>query len=212
MTKNNFVKRLRSSNDIEYNLWEYGDKYNILFITWLVWSGKSTLAKELAKKYNATVITQDYLAWSDCNHTKECIFFVKLFQSLYPETKIYFKNNSFRNGTLSSKQYADYRKKFDKMVVDYIKNKRNKNFIYEGSDLFCTSDANLIINNPIIIKRTSAITSYIRSFKRGNINNNTIKEKINYIKRMIWEFNFFYIKDLPKLNNFIRILKIYKDY
>lgn len=197
------VKWLISKRDIEHNLESYRYENNILFITGLVGSGKSTLAKDLGKKYNATVIIQDYLAWSDCYNCDECTFFVNLFQKNYPETKEYFNNNEWRKNNLSNIQKEDYRKKFDKMILNYAQENKDKNFIYEGSDLFCKSDMDLMVDRPLIIKRTSAVTSFIRSFKRGNKGNNTFKQKIDYLKRMKWEFNRFYIQDLPRLNNFI---------
>ena len=90
------VEWLKSNKDIQYSFEKYRNEDNILFITGLVGSGKSTLARKLGKKYNATVITQDFLAWSDLNNTKECTFFVNMFQKLYPETIDYFKNNEWR--------------------------------------------------------------------------------------------------------------------
>lgn len=128
---------------------------------------------------------------------------MNLFQKIYPETKEYFKNNEWRKNNLSNAQKEDYRKKFDKMILNYAQENKDKNFIYEGSDLFCKSDMNLMVDRPLIIKRTSAITSFIRSFKRGNKDNETFKQKIDYLKRMKWEFNRFYIQDLPRLNSFI---------
>ena len=200
---NNKVKWLISRNDLNINLETFKNENNILFITGLVGSGKSTLARELGKKYNATVIIQDFLAWSDCYDSDECKFFVTLFIEIYPETKEYFKNNTWRKATLSNELKDDYRKKFDKMVIEYAINNKNEIFIYEGSDLFCKSDFNLFLNKPLIIKRTSAIKSFIRNFKRGNKDNNTLKKKITYLKRMKWEFKRFYIEDLPRLNDFI---------
>lgn len=101
---------------------------------------------------------------------------------------------------LNPTQKEGYRKKFDKMVINYAKEHKTGNFIYEGSDLFCKSDINLIVKELIIIKRTGAILSFIRNFKRGDKQNNTFKKKFCYLKRMIGEFN---INDLPKLNDFI---------
>lgn len=206
---NLFVKWFKSKNDIEYSIEKYSNSDNILFITGLVGSGKSTLARELGKKYNATVVIQDFLAWSDFNDSEECKFFVALFQQLYPETKTYFENNEWRKNNLTPEEKNKYRRKFDKMVIDYANKNNNKLFIYEGSDLFCKSDINIIKNHPIIIKRTSAIKSYIRNYKRSNHNNNTIKKKLEYIKRMKYEFKRFYIQDLPKLNRFIKNLDFY---
>lgn len=203
MKSKNSVKWLVSKKDIECDLESYSLENNILFITGLVGSGKSTLAKKLGKKYNAIVIIQDFLAWSDCYDCEECTFFVNFFQKIYPETTNYFKNNEWRKNNLSNEQKDDYRKKFDKMIINYAEENKDKNFIYEGSDLFCKSNIDLMIGRPLIIKRTSALTSFIRSFKRGNKDNNTFKQKIDYIKRMKWEFNRFYIQDLPRLNNFI---------
>lgn len=123
--------------------------------------------------------------------------------------KEYFKNNEWRKNNLNTAQKEDYRKKFDKMIIDYAKENKTRSFIYEGSELFCKSDIDLMVKQPIIIKRTGAILSYIRSFKRGNKQNNTFKKKIYYIKRMKWEFKRFYIVDLPKLNDFfVKLNKI----
>ncbi len=204
------VKWLKSNKDIQYNFEKYRNEDNILFITGLVGSGKSTLARKLGKKYNATVITQDFLAWSDLNNTKECTFFVNMFQKLYPETIDYFKNNEWRKTNLTSKEKNEYRLKFDKMIVDYVKENKDTFFIYEGSDLFCKSDINIMVDHPIIIKRTSALKSYVRNYKRSNHGNNTLKKKLDYLKRMKYEFRRFYIQDLPKLNNFIKQLNLKK--
>ena len=163
----NKTKWLISKKDLEFNLKSFTHENNILFITGLVGSGKSTLARELGKKYSGIVIIQDFLSWSDCYNSDECLFFVDLFQRKYPETKEYFKNNVWR------------------------------------SDLFCKSDIHLFMNKPLIIKRTSAIKSFIRNFKRGNKDNKTFKKKFDYLKRMKWEFKKFYVEDLPKLNHFI---------
>ena len=203
-----FVKWLESKEDIRYNIEKYKNGDNILFITGLVGSGKSTLAKELGKKYNATVITQDFLAWSDHNNSPVCTFFVNLFQELYPETINYFKNNEWRKSNLTSEEKNMYRIKFDKMIMDYAKENKDRLFIYEGSDLFCKSDISIMKNHPIIIKRTSAIKSYIRDYKRSNHGNNTIKKKLEYMKRMKYEFRKFYVQDLPKLNGFIERLNL----
>ena len=205
---NLFVKWLKSKEDIKYNIEKYKKEDNILIITGLVGSGKSTLARELGKKYNATVIIQDCLAWSDFYNSEECTFFVNLFQKLYPETINYFKNNEWRKHNLTSEEKNAYRIKFDKMVIEYANENKDRLFIYEGSDLFCKSDINLIKNYPIIIKRTSAIKSYIRNYKRSNHNHNTVKKKLEYMKRMKYEFKRFYIQDLPKLNKFIKNLEI----
>ena len=204
------VKWLKSNKDIQYNFEKYRNEDNILFITGLVGSGKSTLARKLGKKYNATVITQDFLAWSDLNNTKECTFFVNMFHKLYPETIDYFKNNEWRKTNLTSKEKNEYRLKFDKMIVDYVKENKDTFFIYEGSDLFCKSDINIMVDHPIIIKRTSALKSYVRNYKRSNHGNNTLKKKLDYLKRMKYEFRRFYIQDLPKLNNFIKQLNLKK--
>ena len=204
------VKWLKSNKDIQYNFEKYRNEDNILFITGLVGSGKSTLARKLGKKYNATVITQDFLAWSDLNNTKECTFFVNMFQKLYPETIDYFKNNEWRKTNLTSKEKNEYRLKFDKMIVDYVKENKDTFFIYEGSDLFCKSDINIMVDHPIIIKRTSALKSYVRNYKRSNHGNNNLKKKLDYLKRMKYEFRRFYIQDLPKLNNFIKQLNLKK--
>lgn len=204
-----FVKWLKSKEDIKYNIEKYKKEDNILFITGLVGPGKSTLAKELGKKYSATVITQDFLAWSDHNNSQGCTFFVNLFQELHPETINYFKNNEWRKRNLTVEEKNDYIRKFDKMVVDYVKENKDGLFIYEGSDLFCKSDINMMKNYPIIIKKTSAIKSYIRDYKRSNNGDNTIKKKLKYTRRMKYdEFRRFYIQDLPKLNRFIEILNL----
>ena len=111
---------------------------------------------------------------------------------------------------MTSKEKNEYRLKFDKMIVDYVKENKDTFFIYEGSDLFCKSDINIMVDHPIIIKRTSALKSYVRNYKRSNHGNNTLKKKLDYLKRMKYEFRRFYIQDLPKLNNFIKQLNLKK--
>ena len=133
---------------------------------------------------------------------------MNLFQELYPETINYFKNNEWRKSNLTSEEKNMYRIKFDKMIIDYAKENKDRLFIYEGSDLFCKSDISIMKNHPIIIKRTSVIKSYIRNYKRSNHGNNTIKKKLEYMKRMKYEFRRFYVQDLPKLNGFIEKLNL----
>ena len=101
----------KTKEDYKHNLEDYGKKTNILLITGLVGSGKSTLARKLGKEYNATVVIQDYLAWSDCYGDETSKFFVNLFQEKYPETKEYFLNNEWRKSNLS---------KEEKTLIDWI--------------------------------------------------------------------------------------------
>lgn len=105
------TKWLISKKDLEFNIKSFTHENNILFITGLVGSGESTLAWELGKKYNAVVIIQDFLAWSDCYNSGECLFFVNLFQRKYPETKEYFKNNAWRKDILTKNLKDEYRRK-----------------------------------------------------------------------------------------------------
>lgn len=50
------VKWLKSENDIKFNIKNFQKESTILFITGLVGSGKSILARKLVEKYNATII------------------------------------------------------------------------------------------------------------------------------------------------------------
>ena len=201
------VHFFKTKEDYKHNLEDYGKKTNILLITGLVGSGKSTLARKLGKEYNATVVIQDYLAWSDCYDDETSKFFVNLFQEKYPETKEYFLNNEWRKSNLSKEEKTEYRKKFDKVIIEYALEHNDHLFIYEGSDMFCKSNPEILAKYPFIIKRTSVFRSFFQSYKRGNVGNKTLKDKLKYVKRMTYEFYRFYIKDLPKLNHFINYIE-----
>ena len=57
--KNLSVKWLKSQEDISYNFQKFRKEDNILFITGLVGSGKSTLSRKMGEKYNNQVVKND---------------------------------------------------------------------------------------------------------------------------------------------------------
>ena len=188
---------LVSKKDIIYK----GNKNNIIFITGLIGSGKTTLAKEMAKSNNYITISQDLFKWSERfkdNHSQN---FLAAFIKKYPETKPYFENNSWKE--MDSKIIKKYRTYFNYFVIEYAE-KNNKNIIYEGHNIFLDFSPEQLQDYIIIIKNTSALKAFYRRIKRDYhaIPENQ-RHKFRFVKIMLKQFKKYYLNHLKLLNQFI---------
>lgn len=165
VTENNII----NNKDLEFNLdkWKPGNK-NILFITGLSGSGKSTKAAKLAKEYNAVNIELDLFEHNyvvfDKNVTNDEGNLI---------VKEYFENKfggakKFKQG---DKQLPHMMYDFIKYCMNYAYKHKDKLFIIEGIQLSDLEMANEIKDYPIIIVRTSIINSIYRAAKREGIKN-----------------------------------------
>lgn len=122
---------ITSKKDIEYKLdsWKKGSD-NILLITGLSGSGKSTRASQLSKEYNAINFELDLfehnsiLFSNNYNHDEANIIMKDIFKKMYGGKKNFDKYSD-----------EDYRKefvKFFKNLLSYCKSHKDQLFIIEG--------------------------------------------------------------------------------
>lgn len=171
------------------------DKNNILFITGLSGSGKSTTSKSFAKKYDAIHIELDLF---------EHIKFIINSNNLSEGEKIiveYFHNNKNLYSKIQNIDDHNFNYEFNKFfnyLLTKCKNEK-KLFIFEGVQIFLHFDVCLFEDEPLIIKGTSMYKSIIQRFKRnGNGRIELFKELQNEFRELIK----YYIDSEKKINSF----------
>jgi uridine kinase len=165
--------------------WEENSKENLLFITGLSGSGKSTIAKQYAKEHNAWIINMD--AW-DCNY----IFFEDDSVEWTDGKKVsdkksdlgdqliieYFNDHPDIKGhylmTIIDKDYNAYKKEIFPFIrwlkETCVTRYPDQLFIVEGLQLFEGVTPEYLLDRPVIIMGTSVIQSLCREMKRDNFN------------------------------------------
>lgn len=124
----------------KYDEWE-NESSNKLFIVGLSGSGKSTIGKRLAKKYNCRLVNLDYL----------CFKILREF------------NQKFKLG-YSPPSYELLMKTL--LIVEKIIKNTKERTIFEGVELLFI-DRKMVLSYPTIVLGTSLLISSIRAFKRN---------------------------------------------
>lgn len=195
-----------SKKDYLYNIENYGKTYNLLFITGMVGAGKSTISKEISAKYNATTLSQDWLAWSEVyKDNKIAMQVLDEFYKICPIAQNAATNNLWHRDLLSKKEQYEMKIEYNKFLIDYTLKNPNKLYIIEGIDIYKVIDSSEFINRGIIIKGTSVIKCFIRRYKRDKTieNQKNIDSKIKYLKMVIKQSKTFYSRDRNILNSLI---------
>lgn len=195
-----------SKRDYVYNLDNYGKRYNLLFITGMVGSGKTTLSKKIANEENAIILSEDWLTWSEVyKNDKLAMKILNKFYKKCPQAKEAAINNLWHKQLLSNEEQRKIRTEYNKFLIDYTLKNQKKLFIIEGIDVYRIIDLKDIANKGIIIKGTSVIKCFIRRYKRDKTIDNqlNLKNKFKYIMMVIKESKIFYFKERKILNNYI---------
>lgn len=173
-----------SKKDIEINLdkWISGES-NILLITGLSRSGKSTLAEEMTERYkNVHNIELDRIEntwkWIDAaqyyfnksfNPIKEFDPILTKFFETSPVGKFaYSQGMAMQNISDDEEELHTYMNEAIQWILNYCKTMNStEKVILEGIQIFYDLDINVAKNYPIIIKGTSMAKSFIRRQTHG---------------------------------------------
>ena len=207
-----FENYLISKDDIylNFDLWKKNTPHNILWVTGISGSGKSTISKDLAKKYNAEYIELDM--FTNLLVKGNDTWLAGIDSGKYtPHDLIrkYYELNS-NLPVIGSWDVDDIMSnEHDKLLVwlvDKIKN-TNKLYIIDGAQLFMNTSetcVKLIKDEPLIIKGTSALVSHIRRVKRDLSNKSDIKGYLHTLKKDIPLLFKYYFSNEKLLQDFIK--------
>lgn len=198
----------KKNAELDIDMWKKDSDHNILFITGLSGSGKSTYARQLAKEENATIIELDifqcYDKFKNAGTRKNDISMKMVSEFLEDNPEMV--DIDFSNIKLES--FGDSFTKYFKWLLNKL-HKSNERYIIEGIHIMLFIPYSDIKGEPIICIGTSMIKSFWRMWKREGL---THKDFIKYGKRYFllykeWErqyknfqdsFNESYIEEASK--------------
>jgi len=150
-----------SKDNMEFNLDKFGKSENVLYITGLGGSGKSTIISEYGKKYNAEALEFDAIT-SALIHGLENLNKNKIHPIIleYLETQNPNKLNGFNDPGFNVEcvKFLDW---FENRVT-----KVDKLYILEGMQIFICFNPERFIGKPMVIMGTSVSKSMFRSVSR----------------------------------------------
>lgn len=175
---------------------------DIINITGIMGSGKTTLAKTIANKTKRELIAFDWMFGRSLgNRPIKIEKLLKKFEKQYPETvdQQIFKSNNSRDNEIEIQKYAG-------IIYEFVLKNIELPMVIEGQHLYKWMNYNKL-RGKIIIKRTSFLNSYIRAFKRDVSRLYKQYKRKEATKRelidKIFERIKFPIKDYYKINKFI---------
>ncbi len=175
---------------------------DIINITGIMGSGKTTLAKTIANKTKKELIVFDWMFGRSLgNRPIKIEKLLKKFEKQYPETvdQQIFKSNNSRDNEIEIQKYAG-------IIYEFVLKNIELPMVIEGQHLYKWMNYNKL-RGKIIIKRTSFLNSYIRAFKRDVSRLYKQYKRKKATKRelidKIFERIKFPIKDYYKINKFI---------
>ena len=175
---------------------------DIINITGIMGSGKTTLAKTIANKTKRELIVFDWMFGRSLgNRPIKIEKLLKKFEKQYPETvdQQIFKSNNSRDNEIEIQKYAG-------IIYEFVLKNIELPMVIEGQHLYKWMNYNKL-RGKIIIKRTSFLNSYIRAFKRDVSRLYKQYKRKKATKRelidKIFERIKFPIKDYYKINKFI---------
>ncbi len=186
MSRKEYVGIFKDKPDLEIQL----TNDDIINITGMMGSGKTTLARQISKNKNIDFISLDWMFGASLknrpDHIKQLL---DSFIKEHPEIKN------------KDKYYDDA-----DLIYDYLYKKLSPLKIFEGRHIYMYMDINTL-KGKIIIKRTSLVHSYKRAFKRDM--QHKIKEYKNNEINLVQVLNRLFerikipIKDYIMINQYI---------
>ena len=150
-----------SKDNIEVNLDKFGSSNNILYITGLGGSGKSTIISKYAQEYNAEALEFDAITSAlikgleNLNRNKIHPIILEYLETQNPNKLNGFSDPAFNT---ESVKFLDW---FENRVAG-----DGKLYILEGMQLFICFEPERFIDKPMIIMGTSVAKSMFRSVSR----------------------------------------------
>lgn len=162
-----------SGKDIALNIDDFeSGKSNILFITGLAGSGKTTLAGTLEEQYGAEVVSLDYFQHEVSFYNgyfkefKDTISY-KLVEKYMKENPDVAKNRDSFNG-ISLENFSEYFVPFFGWLVNTLRKDKSKKYIVEGIHILLFIPYKEVKGYPLYCVNTSAIKSLVRHWKRDD--------------------------------------------
>lgn len=166
------------NNTLKHRVDEFkSGKSNIILITGLSGSGKTTMAKNICKQYNAEFIELDCFEQNygmTDEQLKECgePFYLYLTRTSIGRE---FRQKSLSNNKPTGEELVKSIKLFGKWLLKWCSTKTNKKYAIEGVQIYSCFDLNDIKKYPIIINGVSMVNSIYRRTKREGYEKEFIK-------------------------------------
>lgn len=204
--------------DSYYNIdnWESG-KSNMIWITGLSGSGKTTIAKEIAKTYKAEYVELDNLQrakMKNWDHTGSKLLdsFIEYKGGLVNVFPYVNDLDGFSwSDLVTDSRCADQFNELFEYIFEYVSEHKTERFVIEGVQIaFCSNRSNAVKMSkcPVIIKDANVVKAELRREKR--LIKQGIDDKDNLIdvikkatrNHVRWIKNKFYLDDLNYVKDF----------
>lgn len=161
---------------LNFDKWKPGEN-NILYITGLSGSGKSTMAEGFEKKGNAKMFELDGVEF--CYDSSNNGILEKAAEKCPKYKKIYDEvNSTHKRHKWIKDEYPILWEMWDK-VISVMKEDSNNLYVVEGIQIWQNHEPEYYSGKPLIIKGTSFLVSEYRASKRDGI---TLK---NFLKGLV---------------------------
>lgn len=178
-------KQIKGTSSINLNKWGKDKNHNILYVTGLSGSGKSTIAEKL-KNSSIDVINLDLFLEENDSRDERNKNFVSYLNTYYSN----FDEISRRDVKIGTKEFGNALDRFEACIDGFGREQysKNRNVIVEGVQLLDDTlypDKNVLKDKPIITPNTSPLRSMIRGMRRDEISIDVadLKERIDWYKQ-----------------------------